>query len=88
MIDIGVAPHEAATAVLEDLVDETAETASGLALVYRYMEVHEMWKTHRDRSAEDFVEYLDRAGYIRTSLVIGTAAQAAKRSSTRRIQAC
>ncbi|KAK3669172.1 hypothetical protein LTR78_010948 [Recurvomyces mirabilis] len=87
----GVAPHEAVTAVLEDLADETAETASGLALVYRYMQVHEMWKTHPDRnirSAEDFVECLDRAGYIRTGLVIGTAAQTAKRNSTRRIQAC
>lgn len=86
----GVAPHEAVTAVLEDLADETAETASGLALVYRYMQVHEMWRTHPDRtvrSAEDFVEYLDRAGYIRTGLVIGTAAQTAKRNSIRRIEA-
>lgn len=86
-----VAPHEAVTAVLEDLADETAESAGGLALVYRYMQAHEMWKSHPDRtvrSAEDFVEYLDRAGYIRTGLVIGTAAQTAKRNSIRHIEAC
>lgn len=85
----GVAPHEAAAAVLEDIVEETAETAGGLAKVLRYMQVHGMWKTHPDRtirSAEDFVAHLDRAGFIRVGFAFATTAQAAKRTSIRRIE--
>lgn len=86
----GVAPHQAVTAVLEGIADDTAETAGGLAEVVRYLQVHEMWKTHPDRtlrSAEDFIEHLDRAGFIRGGLVYATTAQAAKRTSVRRIDA-
>jgi len=86
----GVAPHQAVAAVLEGIADDTAETAGGLAEVVRYIQVHEMWRTHPDRtlrSAEDFIEHLDRAGFIRGGLVYATTAQAAKRTSIQRIGA-
>lgn len=86
----GIAPHEAVATVLEDLVDETAEVAGGLPEVVRYMQVHKMWNTHPDRrlrSAEAFMDHLDRAGFIRGGLVYATTAHAAKATSIRRIDA-
>ena len=63
----GVAPYKAASAVLEELADQTEEMALESALVFRYIQAHALWRGHPDsgiRSAEDLVQHLDGSDYI------------------------
>ncbi|KAI4219550.1 MAG: hypothetical protein L6R36_008246 [Xanthoria steineri] len=89
--DDGVTAYEAASTVLEDLADQTEATALESALAFRYVQAHELWKGHPNpavRSAEDLVRHLDGGDYVQASIIIGTSAQAAKRSNIRLIDDC
>lgn len=79
----GLARYQAASSVLEQLADQTEETAFDSVLVFRYIKAHELWKDHPSpdiRSAEDLVRQLDGSDYVQANIVIGTSAQAAKRN--------
>jgi hypothetical protein len=85
----GVAPYQAASAVLEELADQTEETALESALVFRYIQAHTLWRGHPSpaiRSAEDLVRNLDGSDYVQANIVIGTSAQAGKRKYIRLIE--
>ncbi|KAM0724044.1 hypothetical protein Q7P37_000224 [Cladosporium fusiforme] len=84
----GLARHQAASAILEQLADETEETASDSVLVFRYIETHGIWKDHPGsdvRSAEDFVKQLNNSEFVQANIVFGTSAQSTKRSCSRMI---
>jgi hypothetical protein len=82
----GLAKHQAASSILEQLADRTEETAYDSVLVFRYIKAYELWKDHPSpdiRSAEDLVKQLDSSDYVQANIVIGTSAQAAKRNCMR-----
>lgn len=84
----GVAPYEAASAVLEELADKTEDTAFESALVFRYIQAHALWRGHPSsavQSAEDLIRYLDGSDYVQANIIIGTSAQVAKRNCIRLI---
>ena len=85
----GLAKYQAASSILEQLVDKTEETAFDSVLVFRYIKAYELWKDHPSpeiRSAEDLVKQLDSSDYVQANIVLGTSAQAAKRNYLRVIE--
>jgi len=86
--DDGLAPYEAASAVLEELADQTEGTALESAMVFRYIQAHGLWKGHPNpdvQSAKDLIKNLDGSDYVQANIIIGTSAQAAKRNCIRLI---
>ena len=84
----GVAPYQAASAVLEELADKTEDTAFESALVFRYIQAHGLWRGHPSsavQSAEDLVRHLDGSDYVQANIIIGTSVQVAKRNCIRLI---
>ena len=58
----GVLPHEAASAVLEELASKTENVAIVATLAYRLIEAKGLWKGYPDpsvKSAEDLIRKLD-----------------------------
>lgn len=77
-----VASHEAAATVLEELADQTEQSASDTMMVYRYIQAKGLWKGHPHpgvASAEGLVESLDACNVVRANIVIGASAQSGKR---------
>jgi hypothetical protein len=78
-----IAPYQAASLVLEELADQTEETALESALVFRYIQAHHLWRGHWNaavQSAEDLVRSLDRSDIVQANIIIGTSAQQTKRN--------
>ena len=68
---------------MEQLADQTEETAFDSVLVFRYIKAYELCKDHPSpdiRSAEDLIRQLDGSDYVQANIVIGTSAQATKRN--------
>lgn len=78
-----IAPYQAASLVLEELADQTEETALESALVFRYIQTNQLWRGHWNtsiQSAEDLVRSLDRSDIVQANIIIGTSAQHTKRN--------
>jgi len=87
--DESIAGHRAASAVLEELADATEQAALTSALVYRYIQVHSLWKGHPDpkvTSAEAFLETLENSDYVKANIVIGSSADLSKQRSLKTIE--
>lgn len=74
----GVLPHEAASAVLEELASKTEDVAVLATLAYRLIEAKGLWKGHPDpsvKSAEDLIRKLDSGCDVaQANIVIGASA--------------
>ena len=74
----GVLPHEAASAVLEELASKTEDVAVLATMAYRLIEAKGLWKGHPDpsvKSAEDLIGKLDSGRDIaQANIVIGASA--------------
>jgi len=74
----GVLPHEAASAVLEELASKTEDVAIVATLAYRLIEAKGLWKGHPDpsvKSAEDLIRKLDSGCDVaQANIVIGASA--------------
>lgn len=74
----GVPPHEAASAVLEELASKTESVAVLATLAYRLIEAKGLWKGHPDpnvKSAEDLVRKLDSGCDVaQANIIIGASA--------------
>ena len=82
-----VAGHIAASTVLEELADTTEQSALTSALVYRYVQAHDLWKDHpAAKSAEAFLDTLDNSDHVKANIVIGTSAQVSKWRNIRQIE--
>lgn len=77
----------AAPTVLEQLADTTEHTALTSALIYRYVQVHDLWKDRPfTKSAVAFLDALDNSDHVKASIVIGTSAQVSKWRNIRQIE--
>jgi hypothetical protein len=86
----GIWPHEAASAVLQELASKTENVAVLATLAYRLIEAKGLWKGHPDpsvKSAEDLIRKLD-AGYdvAQANIVIGASALRQRQSYMRLIE--
>jgi hypothetical protein len=82
----GLARYQAACSILEQLADQTETAGFDSALVFRYIEAHELWKDHPSpdiRSAEDLVSRLGNSDFVQANIVLGTSAQSTKRNCAR-----
>ena len=80
----GVTPAQAAAQVLNELADETEETAQKTVFVWRYIQLNEIWQTHENpkiRSLKAFLDNLDQDDIVMANAVIGTTTQNNKRQS-------
>lgn len=79
----GVGKHQAASAILEQLADETEEAAFDSVPVFRYVEIRELRKDHPSsdvRSAEDLVKQLSNSEFVQANIFFGTFPQSTKRN--------
>lgn len=86
----GLAKYQAASSILEQLAYEAETTGFDSALVFRYIESHELWRDHSNseiRSAEDLVRRLGNSDLVQANIVVGTSTQSAKRNCARMIAA-
>ncbi|GAB7364011.1 hypothetical protein MBLNU230_g4569t1 [Neophaeotheca triangularis] len=81
----GIPPHEAASAVLQELASKTEKVAVLATLAHRLTEAKALWKGHPDpsvKSAEDLIRKLDAGSdVVRANLVIGASALRQRQSS-------
>lgn len=86
----GVLPHEAASAVLQELASKTENVAVLATLAYRLIEAKGLWKGHPDpsvKSAEDLVRRLDAGCDVaQANIVIGASALRQRQSYIRLIE--
>ncbi|KAK5711814.1 hypothetical protein LTS12_027930, partial [Elasticomyces elasticus] len=82
-------PYVAAQKILEDLGDSLEGAAVTSALVFRYVQHHELWRGHPDgtvTSAEAFLNTLGNSTYVKAAIVIGTSSDLARHKSLKAIE--
>lgn len=75
--------------ILEDIGDKVEGTALTAAYVWRYAQVHQLWRTHANpelHREEAFLDSLDHGALIKVGIALGTSTMAARRGSLRIIQ--
>ncbi|VAZ81181.1 hypothetical protein LAUMK7_05736 [Mycobacterium kansasii] len=75
-------PAQAAAQVLNELADETEETALTTVFVWRYIQLNEIWNTHANpklRSMQAFLRSLEQDDIVMANIVVGTTTQNNKR---------
>jgi hypothetical protein len=83
----GIPPHEAASAVLEELASKTEEIAIAATMAYRLIEAKGLWKGHPDpsvKSAGDLVRKLNSGRDVaQANIVIGASAMRERQTYVR-----
>jgi hypothetical protein len=86
----GILPHEAASAVLQELASKTENVAVLATLAYRLIEAKGLWKGHPDpsvKSAEDLIRKLDAGCDVaQANIVIGASALRQRQNYIRLIE--
>jgi hypothetical protein len=86
----GIPPHEAASAVLQELVSKTENVVVLATLAYRSIEAKGLWKGHPDpsvKSADDLIQKLDAGSdAAQANIVIGASALRQRRNYIRLIE--
>jgi hypothetical protein len=86
----GILPHEAASAVLQELASKTESVAILATLAYRLIEAKGLWKGHPDpsvKSAEDLIRKLDAGSDVaQANIGIGAFALRQRQSYVRLIE--
>ena len=86
----GILPHEAASAVLQELASKTENVAVLATLAYRLIESKGLWKGHPDpsvKSAQDLIRKLDAGCDVaQANIVIGASSLRQRQSYMRLIE--
>jgi hypothetical protein len=86
----GILPHEAASAVLQELASRNENVAVLATLAYRLIEAKGLWKGHPDpsvKSAEDLIRKLDAGCDVaQANIVIGSSALRQRQNYIRLIE--